>query len=156
MADADRKAKVEAFFKKYAPNEMAKIPNALSLKVSEPELFKMLREKYKVTDTTGVAAGQPDSSGAFSPSASSAHFGAGGDDGKRLRIEAFYKKYAPSEMAKVDNAMKAKISEAELFKMLRDRYKVTETTGVANGEPETAAASAAVSAPAPAADDLRA
>lgn len=150
MADEQRKLKVEAFYRKYAPTEVSKVSNALSLKVSESELFKMLRDKYKITDTTGIAVGQLEgspassplspssSSGNFSPAAAGATAGGGGGEGlaKRARIEAFYRKYAPTEMSKVDNAVKAKISEAELFKMLRERYQVAETTGVANGEPE--------------------
>jgi len=47
---------------------------------------------------------------------------------KRARLEAFYQKYAPREMYKVDHAMKLSMPEEELFQALRERYNVPTST----------------------------
>jgi hypothetical protein len=44
----------------------------------------------------------------------------------RKRLEEFYKKHAPQDIAKVDAALKVKATEEELFKKLYKKYNLND------------------------------
>ena len=137
------RAKVEAFYKKHAPEDLGKVDGVLKLKVSEDGLFKKLHKKYNLNGNGEPAGDAKEKKEKKEESKSEA-----GDDpddkaALRAKVEAFYKKHAPEDLGKVDGALKLKVSEDELFKKLYKKYNLNEngeTAGEAKEKKDESAA----------------
>ena len=98
--------KLVAFYTKHSPGELDKVDKALSLNVSEEELWGHLRKKYNVA---ADSANAPADKGAL-----------------RDKLVAFYQKYSPSEIDKVDKALQLNVSEDDLWAHLKKKYNVLD------------------------------
>ena len=89
-----------AFYQKYSPADIDKVDKALQLKVSEDELWAHLRKKYNAPDVTAASGTMP----AMSLEKAAL----------REKLVAFYQKYNPADLDKVEKAVNLNVSEEEL------------------------------------------
>jgi hypothetical protein len=135
-ADRDEfRRRVTAFYTRYSPADVAKVDAAMQLTRPELEIWSHLFQKYKAAPAeaipyilAAVAAApqqQPPPPPAPAPP-SAAAVGASPTDKEELRrkLTAFYTRYAPSDMSKVDHAMRIDTPEAALWAHLYKKYAV--------------------------------
>ena len=138
------KERVTQFYGHYSPQDLHKVEHALSLPLSEDELFALLRRKYGVRgeDDDGAGhrhVGMPEGDGGGSAASAEAllhrpavllpavgHFERTASQTERLkeRVTQFYGHYSPQDLQKVEHALSLPLSEDELFALLRRKYGV--------------------------------
>jgi histidinol phosphatase-like enzyme len=142
-ADRDEfRRRVTAFYTRYSPADVAKVDAAMQLTRPELEIWSHLFQKYKAAPAeaipyilTAAAAAAPQQQPLPPPAQpapappSAAAVGASPTDKEELRrkLTAFYTRYAPSDMSKVDHAMRIDTPEAALWAHLYNKYAVNPT-----------------------------
>ena len=120
----DYRSRVIAMYETYMPSKLASLDVMLDrYKGSEDVLIEALVGKYGPEPSQAPAAAASSSQQGVPPS----NFD-GTPDQQRLhkRLSSFYSKYNPSEMHKVDLAMRAGFPEDRLFSNLCSKYNVSE------------------------------